>query len=78
MWGLAFERSVVLRATRIALIVGTVLALINHGNTVVMGAGNLETWIKIALTYAVPYCVSTYSSVSAVRDRERMLARQDD
>lgn len=66
---IATERSVVLRALKIALIVGVVLALINHGDRLLTGTVDGIGWFKIALTFLVPYSVSTYSSVSAVRDR---------
>ncbi|MEO9650227.1 MAG: nitrate/nitrite transporter NrtS [Roseobacter sp.] len=66
---IATERTVAMRAARIAFIVGIVLALINHGNHLVSGNINFETISKIALTFMVPYCVSTWSSVLAVRDR---------
>jgi hypothetical protein len=45
-----------------ALIVGTVLNLINQGD-VFFGDGKLNV-AKIVLTYAVPYCVATYGAVS--------------
>ena len=41
---------------------GTILNLINQGDTL-LGAGSIN-WLKIALTYIVPYCVSTYGAVS--------------
>jgi hypothetical protein len=45
-----------------ALIVGTVLNLINQGDALLGGAPlNLA---KIILTFAVPYCVATYGAVS--------------
>jgi len=46
----------------VALIVGTVLNLINQGE-VLFGDGKLNL-AKIILTYAVPYCVATYGAVS--------------
>ncbi|HXF89291.1 MAG TPA: nitrate/nitrite transporter NrtS [Xanthobacteraceae bacterium] len=45
-----------------ALIVGTILNLINQGD--VLWAAAAINWTKIALTYAVPYAVSTYGAVS--------------
>ncbi|MDA7965618.1 nitrate/nitrite transporter NrtS [Ruegeria sp.] len=68
-WQIATERSVVLRALRIALIVGFVLAIINHGDRLLTGSFDMGAVVKIILTFLVPYCVSTYSSVLAVRDR---------
>lgn len=66
---IATERSIVKRATRIALIVGTLIALINHGDRMLTGTMDATAWLKCLLTFCVPYGVSTYSSVMAVRDR---------
>ncbi|WP_282027033.1 nitrate/nitrite transporter NrtS [Limimaricola cinnabarinus] len=65
----ATERSVVVRAARIALVVGIVLAGINHGHRLISSEIDGATLARICLTFLVPYCVSTYSSVLAVRDR---------
>lgn len=66
---LARQRSVVLRAARIALIVGTILALINHGQRLVFGNVDGATVVRVGLTFLVPYSVSTFSSVLAIRER---------
>lgn len=50
------------RSLYVALIVSTVLNLINQGD-VLWGAASLN-WTKLVLTYAVPYLVSTYGAVS--------------
>ena len=50
------------RALIVALVIGTVLNLINQGDA--LFAGGSINWIKIVLTYAVPYCVSTYGAVT--------------
>ena len=50
------------RALLVAAVVGTVLNLINQGDAL-LGAGSIN-WLKVALTYIVPYCVSTYGAVS--------------
>lgn len=75
---IATERSVVMRAARIALIVGIVLAIINHADSILIGAVTGSVILKIILTFLVPYCVSTYSSVLAVRDNVQMLKAQQD
>lgn len=64
---MACERTVYLRASKIALIVGTLLAVINHGDAIVAGDVTWVTAIKVLLTYVVPYGVSTFSSVGAIR-----------
>jgi hypothetical protein len=45
-----------------ALIVGTILTLINHGDQIF--AGQMPPLIKVALTYCVPYCVTTWGAVT--------------
>ncbi|MEM7472941.1 MAG: nitrate/nitrite transporter NrtS [Pseudomonadota bacterium] len=70
---IATQRSVRLRAIRIAAVVGVVLALLNHGDKIIAGAVDTMTVVKIALTFMVPYCVSTFSSVQAVRDKMQSL-----
>jgi hypothetical protein len=50
------------RSLFVALIVGTILNLINQGDALFNGAHLNLT--KIILTYAVPYCVATYGAVS--------------
>ncbi len=54
----------------VAVIVGSVLNLINQGD-VLFGEGSVNL-AKIVLTYIVPYCVSTCASVSM---KIRMLRR---
>jgi hypothetical protein len=50
------------RSFLVALIVGTILNLINQGDAL-FGASHLNL-TKIILTFAVPYCVATYGAVS--------------
>jgi len=50
------------RSFIVALIVGTILNLINQGDA--MLAGMPLDLSKLLLTYLVPYCVSTYGAVS--------------
>ena len=50
------------RSLVVALIVGTILNLINQGDAL-LGSGELN-FSKIILTFAVPYCVATYGAVS--------------
>ncbi len=68
------KRSVVCRAAIIALIVGQILAVINHGDKILAGTLTSGDLVKIALTFAVPYTVSTISSVLALREQRRLLA----
>ena len=76
-FAIAFDRTVVLRAAKISGIVGLILAVLNHGDRLITGTADLTTWLKIMLTFLVPYCVSTYSSVMAVRERLQALEPSD-
>ena len=62
----AFERQVVFRALCMAMIVGTVLVTINHGISIYNCEFNFTSLCQSALTYVVPYTVSTISSVLAI------------
>ena len=64
---IAMSRQVVGTALKVALLVGTVLALINHGDAIISLSLSGEHLLKILLTYLVPYGVSTYSSVRALQ-----------
>ena len=58
----ALDRQTVLTAFKLALVVGTLLVIINQGQALL---GDAEVnWLKLVLTYMVPYGVSTYTSVS--------------
>jgi len=65
----AMEASVRKRALRVALIVGSILAVVNHGDVVLTGQATTTVWIKIVLTFLVPYCVATFASVQAIRQQ---------
>jgi hypothetical protein len=66
---LACTRSIVRRACRYAIGVGTLLILINHGDAILRRELSLTRVLRIALTVTVPYVVSTASSVSAMREK---------
>lgn len=51
------------RSFVVALVVGTVLNLINQGDAI-LAMGHVS-WLKVALTYSVPYAVCTYGAVSS-------------
>ena len=63
----ALRSDVVRRSARVAVVVGTLLALINHGDSLLQGTLDAEASMKILLTYLVPYCVSTWASVQTAR-----------
>ena len=56
----ACQRPIVLAAIKVALVVGTILNLINQGGRLLDGLS--PSWFHVALNYLVPYCVSSYSA----------------
>ncbi len=69
--GLACSGAVVRRALVFAVVVGSVLVAINHGDLIAAGHLTDAAIWKIPMTYCVPYCVSTYASVSAIRSHDK-------
>ncbi len=64
---IAYEPGVVRRACGYAVVVGAILIAINHGPALLNGEITRGRLISMALTVCVPYCVSTLSSVGAIR-----------
>jgi len=62
IWGYSISDGVPRRSLLVALLVGTILNLINQGDALL--AGLPLDIAKLLLTYLVPYCVSTYGAVS--------------
>ena len=60
-----FQRDIHLRAFKVAALVGCILAAINHGDALLANAMTPGNWLKVLLTFCVPYCVSWYSAVKA-------------
>jgi len=67
-----FEPPIVASATRVSLLVGTLLNLVNQGPALLAHTG--ISWPRIALNYLVPFCVATYS---AAANQWRMRATRD-
>jgi hypothetical protein len=47
--------------------VGAILVAINHADRFLAGSLTRADWLKMALTFLVPYAVSTYAAVEAIR-----------
>jgi hypothetical protein len=55
------------RTVTIALVVGTILTLINQGDVIVGGNASAATWIKAALNFCVPFVVSNLGLLAGKR-----------
>ena len=64
---IALRPDVLARSARIALVVGTLLAIINHGDRILSLTLDAPGLARIALTYIVPFGVATWSAVQALR-----------
>jgi hypothetical protein len=65
---LAAHPATVERAAITALIVGSILVAINHGDAILAGTMTTARTLRAALTVLVPYVVSTVSSVATRRE----------
>ena len=62
---LAFGDGTPKKALMTAIVVGTILTMINHGDVIIEG-GSLNT-LKVFLTYCVPFCVTTWGALHGKR-----------
>ena len=69
--GLAMRGDIVRRASKTALVVGALLIAINYGDVLLGENVTMLQLLKMTLTVFVPYAVSTYSSVGALRAAAR-------
>ncbi len=66
-----FRRETVWRALKVASIVGPILTVINQYDLLLNLDFSARLGFKVALTFLVPYSVSSYSSARAYMDKER-------
>lgn len=67
-----FCRGVTVRtASRVALVVGTVLSAVNQGSVILGGEATAATWLRVAVNYAVPFLVSSFGFLAACRSDAR-------
>ncbi len=72
-WQHCSNRHILLTSVKTALLVGSVLACINHFEAILSWTFTPTQKLKIALTYLVPFSVATYA---AARHAQRTLAAQ--
>ena len=71
----ATERAIAVRSLKVAIVVGTILAAINHYDMFMSGEYTARRVAQIFLTYLVPYCVATYGGAMQSRDRACLTER---
>ena len=58
------DRDLAPTALGVAISVGSLLLIINHGGAIVAGTMTRDRWLSAALTYLVPYCVNIHGQAS--------------
>jgi len=54
-------------ASRVALVVGTILSTVNQGTIIANGDAVATTWVRVAVNYMVPYTVASIGYLSPFR-----------
>lgn len=61
------HRPMLRRSLMVAVVVGTILTLLNQGDILFSGSWNSALYWKVPLTYCVPFCVATYGALTNSR-----------
>ena len=69
-----FSRNVAKRSAIVAIIVGTILAFINHGDLILSASLTPVCWIKMIATCFVPYTVSSVTAVLTALEQRKASA----
>ncbi len=59
-----YDSHTINQSVKIALVVGTVLNIINQGDFIFNMMYESINYFKLLLTYCVPFCVSTYTAIA--------------
>lgn len=66
-----FQRSTVFRSLKVAAVITPILTVINHFREIAALELGLLFWLQVAMTFVVPYGVSTYSSAMAASEEHK-------
>jgi hypothetical protein len=61
-----------MRSIKTALVVGTILAFINHWMDILSGQFSPRWIVPMLITYLVPFMVATYGQVQGKRQRDAL------
>ncbi len=53
-----------------ALVVGTILTVVNQGSVIAGGDATVATWIRVVVNYLVPFIVSSIGYLAPFRCRD--------
>ncbi|MGE0139350.1 MAG: nitrate/nitrite transporter NrtS [Ilumatobacteraceae bacterium] len=54
---------------RVALVVGTILSVVNQGSVIVAGDATAASWVRVGVNYLVPFLVSSIGYLAPFRVR---------
>lgn len=60
-------------AIKVALIIGSILCVINHGKAMYDGSMTPDRWLSVILSYLVPYCVYIIGKASNLKEDSEAL-----
>lgn len=55
--------------SRVALVVGTILSIVNQGSVILDGDATRMTWVRVAVNYLIPFLVSSIGYIAPFRLR---------
>ncbi len=55
--------------SRVALVVGTILTVVNQGSVIAGGDATAATWVRVGVNYVVPFVVSSIGYLAPFRRR---------
>jgi hypothetical protein len=64
---ICMQREHLRRTLTIAVVVGTILTLINQADVIIRGDATALTWVKACLNYCVPFIVSNLGLLAGKR-----------
>jgi hypothetical protein len=64
---ICLRREYLRRTIKIALVVGTILTIINQLDVIIKGNADTLTWVKCGLNYCVPFVVSNLGLLAGKR-----------
>ncbi|MGI8792865.1 MAG: nitrate/nitrite transporter NrtS [Acidimicrobiales bacterium] len=62
-----FQTAYLRRTITIAVVVGTLLSLVNQLHVLLDGSPDVGTWLRIAANYVIPFMVSNVGGLTATR-----------
>jgi hypothetical protein len=57
-------------ASRVALVVGTLLTAVNQGHVIAGGDATTATWVRVGFNFVVPYVVASIGYLAPLRARD--------